>query len=308
LKNKTKFSVIIPFYNREELASEVINSILSQDYDNYEIIIVDDGSEISLMNVLEQFTNQIKIIRQENKGPEEARNRGVEEAEGDYIVFLDSDDLLRPWALKTYNEIITEFKNPPFLVARIQYFNKKSPSLNFNNKEIEVVAYQNYMHKDRQVGTTYSMMIIRKDIFYQAGKCRSMNEGKIFGDDFDFLLRLSFAGPAILIVEPRTVLYRMHSENMSVSNSNLEAKAILKLLEKERSGKFPGGKKLRFYRYAFLGGPAHDWGTRAFKDGHKKEGLELLIKGAPMIAAKILRKVRTFILGHRKSTIITIQR
>ena len=88
-------SIIIPVYNSEKFLVACINSALQQTWPHKEIIIVDDGSPDGSLQVISQFDNpEIKIIQQQNQGASAARNRGMREAKGDYIQFLDADDLL----------------------------------------------------------------------------------------------------------------------------------------------------------------------------------------------------------------------
>lgn len=86
-------SVIIPTYNRAHIVTEAIESVLAQTYQSYEIIVVDDGSTDNTAEVLKKYGNKIKYYYQDNKGVSAARNRGIREANGDFIAFLDSDDL-----------------------------------------------------------------------------------------------------------------------------------------------------------------------------------------------------------------------
>jgi len=85
-------SIIIPLYNKEEYIVRALESVLSQSYADYEIIVVDDGSSDRGRFALEPYTSKITYIWQENAGPGAARNRGVRESSGRYIAFLDADD------------------------------------------------------------------------------------------------------------------------------------------------------------------------------------------------------------------------
>ena len=108
-------SVIIPLYNKEAIIERTLRSVLSQDYDDYEVVIVDDGSTDNSLAVVERELPKIKrelnvntnveLIQQENGGPSKARNTGVKNAKGDWIVFLDADDELLPNALKKYSNL-----------------------------------------------------------------------------------------------------------------------------------------------------------------------------------------------------------
>ena len=93
-------SIIIPLYNKQTSILKTINSILLQDYGDYEIVVVDDGSTDDSVSVVENLhSERIKLYQKENGGPSSARNYGVKKAEGDWILFLDADDTLEPGAL-----------------------------------------------------------------------------------------------------------------------------------------------------------------------------------------------------------------
>ena len=92
-------SVIVPVYNTEFLVGRCIDSITAQTYPDWELILVDDGSTDGSLGVLREYESRdsrIKVIHQENAGPGLARNKGIQNASGDYIVFVDSDDVVKP--------------------------------------------------------------------------------------------------------------------------------------------------------------------------------------------------------------------
>ena len=89
-------SVIIPTFNRVEFISEAIDSVLSQTYSNFEIIVVDDGSTDNTKQLLTKYGSRITYDFQENKGVSSARNKGLDIAKGEWIAFLDSDDIWLP--------------------------------------------------------------------------------------------------------------------------------------------------------------------------------------------------------------------
>ena len=101
-----KISVIIPLYNKEAIIGRSLQSVLSQDYDDFEIVIVNDGSTDRSMEIVRGIQDpRIVLIEQENGGPSKARNTGVKHAKGEWIVFLDADDELLPGALSLLNNI-----------------------------------------------------------------------------------------------------------------------------------------------------------------------------------------------------------
>ena len=94
-------TVIIPAYNRSSCLREAIDSVLSQTYGNFELIVVDDGSTDSTQDLLSLYAEKIIALRTEHAGPSAARNQGILQARGEFIAFLDSDDLWLPDKLKT---------------------------------------------------------------------------------------------------------------------------------------------------------------------------------------------------------------
>lgn len=93
--NDIKFSIIVPVYNVEKYLPKCLDSLVNQTYSNIEIICINDGSTYSSLKILEEYAkkdNRIKIINQENQGVSVARNEGIDNAIGDYILFVDADD------------------------------------------------------------------------------------------------------------------------------------------------------------------------------------------------------------------------
>ena len=110
-----KVSVIVPVYNVEQYISVCLDSILNQTYEDIEVICINDGSTDSSKSILEQyqkFDSRIKIFNQKNSGLSAARNRGMEKACGEYILFVDSDDYVSSFAVEfTLNNALRNFSN-----------------------------------------------------------------------------------------------------------------------------------------------------------------------------------------------------
>lgn len=110
-----KLSIIIPLYNKEASILNTLDSIISQDYTNYEVIVVDDGStDSSVAKVNSRNSDYIHLISKQNGGPSSARNYGVVHSTGDWVIFLDADDTLEPGALKHFSDIITKHEECSF--------------------------------------------------------------------------------------------------------------------------------------------------------------------------------------------------
>lgn len=118
---KIKFSIIIPAYNAEKTIKSCVDSVLAQDYDSYEIIIVDDGSKDATARILrKEYGNnkKITILSQENKGVSAARNRALNEASGEWVIFLDSDDKMIPGSLAKLSNAMDE-NSADLVITRI---------------------------------------------------------------------------------------------------------------------------------------------------------------------------------------------
>ncbi len=109
MENPPLVSIIIPTYNRSSLLKRSIESVMNQTFGNWELIVVDDGSTIDIQNQLTVYLTdkRLKILKKENSGAADSRNRGVELAGGEYIVFLDSDDEAKEnWLEEFFRQIV----------------------------------------------------------------------------------------------------------------------------------------------------------------------------------------------------------
>lgn len=172
-----KFSIIIPVYNTAKYLEKCITSLLSQNFKNFEIICIDDGSEDNSIEILKQYQN-LKILKEKNSGSGFARNRGLEIAKGEYILFVDSDD----WADKKYLDKINDSlkNNPDILIfGALTYddgiLRKGSYSINkipkkYFNKSFNKNDFQNEIFKFPPTAWTKAYkkeFLIKNDIKFQ---------------------------------------------------------------------------------------------------------------------------------------------
>src|ERR1700719_410555 len=143
-----RFSVLLPVYNRENYVRQAVDSVLNQTFSNFELLAIDDGSTDRSAEVLKSYGNQLTLIQQRNQGPEIARNAAAALAQGEYLVYLDSDDVLLPFALETFDKVIRDLDSPPLLLGSILYFRDgqslpKTPPAD----TIEIFKFRNYASK-----------------------------------------------------------------------------------------------------------------------------------------------------------------
>lgn len=107
-----KISVIVPVYNVSDYLAECLDSIINQDYKNYEIIVVNDGSTDNSLEIAKKYEKdnlkKVKVFDKKNGGLSSARNYGIKKSTGDYLLFVDSDDCLLPGAIKKLGDIINK--------------------------------------------------------------------------------------------------------------------------------------------------------------------------------------------------------
>ena len=140
------FSIIIPIYNVEKYLNLCLDSVLAQEFADYEIILVDDGSTDNSPAICDEYAekySQIKVIHKTNGGLSDARNFGIKEAQGDYLMFLDSDDF---WngrnVLSELHNIIVE-RNPDIIIHELSSFYDlgKIVPRKFKNKDIQNFSF-----------------------------------------------------------------------------------------------------------------------------------------------------------------------
>ncbi len=144
MENSGLISVIIPVYNVEKYLKECIDSVLCQTYENYEIILVDDGSTDMSGKICDEYAekhDRITVIHKENGGLSDARNTGLSLAKGEYIYFLDSDDYIIPEAFKELVSVI-EKENSNFVFFDAKSFEDGSNSYNIEQRYIRKKEYE----------------------------------------------------------------------------------------------------------------------------------------------------------------------
>jgi len=187
----SKVSVIIPVYNRANLILRCLNSVFSQTYYPFDIIIVDDGSTDNVKEVLIPLIKNRKIIYffQENKGQGAARNLGAKHAKGDWLAFLDSDDEWYPNKLETQLKEANNFKYG-LIFTDAQYFKKEIPMGSFYNKIFKTALPKDniYEHLLKENFIINSSVIIKKDIFYKLNGYKELDVYRTV-EDYDLWLR-----------------------------------------------------------------------------------------------------------------------
>lgn len=223
----TFFSIIIPVYKVEDYLHKCVNSILAQNFEDFEIILVNDGSPDSCPSICDQYAikdNRIKVLHKQNEGSSAARNDGIKVANGEYLIFVDSDDYwegnnaLKSIHKRLYNNstdlLLFGYKNlnvrtGKFSIAKENY----TSSLLSGVKTDDVIAYlfdNNLFPGSAWVTVTRRELIIINNIFFEKG---------IVAEDTDWLINLFSFVKSIDSVDDIFYVYLKNRAN-SISNSS----------------------------------------------------------------------------------------
>ena len=213
------FSVIIPVYNRSHLLGETIDTVLAQTYPHFEIIIVDDGSKEDIKAVLDKkYSDESRLhyFRKQNEERGAARNFGLKQARGDYAVFFDSDDFMKPHYLKTLQKIINEYPDIKLLAAKYNYDNNGKTEDHPLLKNLQEGWYdQDLFLKGNILACNYAIKIKDHSVKYfpPERELASM-------EDWLFLLE-NLANDKIFVKDEICVTMRQHDERSMSNNQNV---------------------------------------------------------------------------------------
>lgn len=244
-----KFSIVIPLYNKASCIKKTLESILKQHYDNFEIIVVDDGStDDSLQEARAVVDPRIKIVSKSNGGVSSARNRGIKEATGEWIAFFDADDVMYSNALEEYDYLIEHFSEAKVVTASFDQSNKKYNS-----------CPNRYLVTDYELAETVSIaktgfavtcsdcICVHRDCFEWVGM---FNENYTHGEDLDMWLRLSKITP-FAKSDITVALYIIDAENNSLRNVETGRFAPIARIDRSRKDFTTTSAKLRHGCKAF---------------------------------------------------------
>jgi glycosyltransferase involved in cell wall biosynthesis len=232
------FSAVIPTFNRSHLLQATLESVFAQTFTDYEIIVVDDGSTDDTQEMVKSYGKRVQFFCQENAGPGAARNLGVSHARGEYVAFLDSDDLWFPWTLAVFAELIDENTAPSILAAKVFEFRQERELAALREESLKADRFTDYFasaSKHYFVGAT--MTVSRREQLLQTG---GFTEKRINAEDHDLIMRLGSAPGFVQVQSPYTLAYRRH-ETSETSNFAKTYLGIVHLLEQEKRGNYPGG-------------------------------------------------------------------
>ncbi len=289
-------SVVIPVYNAESTIEQALQSVIDQTYSNIQIIVVNDGSEDATESIVKRMTYDIHYIKQANAGAAEARNNGVNSAKGNYIAFLDADDVWHKQKLELQMRAFILHPEIAFCSTLgsvsdrdnyMQHCNQE-----FGEAEILVINDFNTIFRNPYFGTPTIMM--RKSVFLEVG---GLDTSFKTGEDIDLWLRTSYGGSVAIVQAKLTVVIGMDgsltdrestntfSDNLRVIEKFCQMHAVF---AKNNIGLV---KEMQSFIYT-------QWGSAILSNGDRHEARKYLLKA---IKHKVmLRSLFLFIKTFKK--------
>jgi glycosyltransferase involved in cell wall biosynthesis len=214
-------SCIVPAFNSGKYIIDTLDSIFAQTYPAIEVIVVDDGSTDGTREIVRAYPQKVKLLMQNDSGPAETRNAGLQSAAGSFIAFLDADDL---WVPEKLSKQMSHFENDPALdlcVSHAQMFWPK-------HLEAEVEKYQNYMRSGPIPGYATTTLLAKRYVFDKIGL---FDSHYWFGDATDWFLRAKEAGLKFEMVPEVLTLHRMHETNLTRRRSKASRDEFLAIVK-----------------------------------------------------------------------------
>lgn len=221
-----KVSVIIPAFNAETCIAEALASVIQQTFQPFEIIVVDDGSTDNTSHIVITNYPEVRLLRQNNSGPATARNNGIQNAKGEFIAFLDADDLWTPDHLFNADNVFSGNN-------QLAWYSSAS-EIRINNKTVKVLKPRydtpciNFFRESSKQGfVNSSSVVIRKDVFQKSGMFIPYLK---FGEDLNMWFRIALDFPEIGYSNHPGVIINKTSGSITYSKKSYNPRNSLKVL------------------------------------------------------------------------------
>jgi glycosyltransferase involved in cell wall biosynthesis len=272
-------SVVIPTYNQPAFLHEALASVFAQNFEDYEIIVVNDGSTDDTGEQLRRYGGRIRLFEQENEGIGRARNRGMDEARGRYVAFLDHDDLWHPLKLETQVAYMREHPECVGVGAPFAYSSRPG-QVGF---DLRIRGRDGLVTDALKVFAAGEIFLLSSALMIDRGKAGDLRyeTRRNCIEDLPFQLKLLARGPFGIAGDRVLVTYRMHASNATKSAMHYDNGTML-LRELRRRGDFeslPGPDRKAIDEFiAFFG---RTGAVRLLTAGLRWQGLRTYLREFP---------------------------
>ncbi len=219
------FSIIIPIFRVDEYLHECVDSVLNQSFKNIEIILIDDGSPDNSPQICDDYAqkdNRVKVIHKENGGLSDARNAGLRIAQGEYVIFLDSDDYYNNMQFLASLSVIISQKSPDVICFQRQQFhdgneNKMKMPRQYsiellneqkNSRIVRLLSETSQLEASSCMKAIRRELLLSNNLFFKEG---------IFSEDIEWFMRLMQTNPSVSVTNEVAYCYRLRSSSISHS-------------------------------------------------------------------------------------------
>jgi len=258
-----RVSVVIPTYNMAAFLPEAVESILQQSFQDFEVIVIDDGSTDNTPEVMAPFLSRVKYVRQENTGQTVAYNRGDDIARGEYELQFDADDVLMDGALGKIVSVMDDAPNLGLCYGQVGYMDEDGKALDVPRQWPErsglMTARQVILEVLNLRFIFGSAALLRRSCFRDVGR---FDESLDYGEDTELFVRMAKACPVAYIAEP--LAWRRKHQAAITAKLELDRQELswLKILEGagDPSPFELSQRRLAFYAYLALARQAYGAG------------------------------------------------
>lgn len=278
------FSVVIPLYNKEDCVLKTLNSVLCQTYHDFEIIMVDDGStDNSLITVSSINDDRMRVFSKPNGGPSSARNFGIKESKGDYIAFIDADDLWSPDFLFEMKRLISDYPDADIYGFNYGIIEQGKPVAK------ETACFRGYVSDKWDCFPLFyfsSACCCNADAIRKVG---GFDERIFYGEDLDVWYRLLLNGRGVL--DSRIMAYYFKDANNSLTQHSMPLEKHLPyFMEKYEEARQANAGFRKFFDEQMV----YRLYPYLFDNKYRKEALRL----SKMIDYSLLKNSMRFRMNH----------
>lgn len=259
-------SCIVPVFNGQRYLGEALDSILAQSYQPLEIIVADDGSTDGTAAIVRGYGDRVRALRQPHAGAPAARNLGLRAARGEFVAFLDSDDL---WNREKLARQMARFAARPELELSVTHLQ----SFWIPELQAEAERFREHPLSQPQPGYVTVTMLARRALF---GRVGAFNPDMSVGDPMEWFVRAAEHGAVIELLPDTLVYRRMHHSNLSWESGATRRMtaamqdALLRVVKDSLDRRRRDGAVVRLYDFPDASGDAVPGGSAQHRSGETK--------------------------------------
>lgn len=291
-------SVLIPVYNREEVVTECVDSVLAQSYSHMEILLVDDGSTDRTLEIcrrLAEKDSRIRLLERPHGGVSATRNAGLDAAKGDFVFFVDSDDIIHPQLLRTLVDGVQNSDAKMAAVERIDILQKnwsRAYDLMAAETRWPTTYKSNEQARHAMFFTSSPLRVMGGILMHREliGSTRFQN-GLSIGEDFAFIYENLIKGPSVIFLEHPWYYGRIHRQNASWDYTYT-------------------GFRSRFDRRKFVWETEESFGRTQYANAQKRDTFGAFVRCVthPTTNAADRRKMRAVMRQHKHALLPALSR